>query len=51
MKVRPGDWFAVLFVVAVVYVLVRPKSNAAQFIAAIGAFLRALVKQVTDTAN
>lgn len=51
MKVRVGDWFAILFVVTVVYVLVRPKSNAATFIAAVGGFLRALVKSATDTAN
>lgn len=48
---RIGDWFAILFVVTVVYVLVRPKSNAAQFIAALGRFLRALVATATDTAK
>lgn len=51
MRVRVGDWFAILFFVAVVYVLVRPSSNAAQFIAALGGFLRSLVKTVTDTAK
>lgn len=46
-----GDWFAVLFVVGVVYVLVRPSSNAAQFVAAIGKFGRALVSTATDIAK
>lgn len=48
---RAGEWFGLLFTVAVVYVLVRPKSNAAQFISAIGGFLRAIVKTATDTAK
>lgn len=51
MKRRTWDWVAVLFTVTIVYVLVRPSSNAAQFIAAVGKFLRALVKSATDTAK
>lgn len=51
MRGRAWDWVAILFVIAVVYVLVRPRSNAAQFVAALGQFGRALIKTATDTAN
>lgn len=46
-----GEWFALLFVVTIIYVLVRPRSNAAQFVQAIGKFGRALVATATDTAK
>lgn len=48
---KVGDWFALLFVVAVVYVLVRPSSNAAQLVSAVGKFIVSLVKTATDTAK
>lgn len=51
MKRRTWDWVAVFFTVTIVYVLVRPSSNAAQFVSAVGAFLRALVKSATGTAK
>jgi superfamily II DNA or RNA helicase len=51
MKAFAGDWFALLFIVAIIYVLVRPDSNAAQFVQAIGRFGRALVASATDTAR
>jgi len=51
MKFPFGEWFTWLFIVAVVYVLVRPQSNAAQFVAAAGKFGRALVSSATDIAK
>jgi hypothetical protein len=51
MKKAAGDWFALLFVLAIIYVLVRPSSNAAQFVQAVGRFGRALVASATDTAR
>lgn len=51
MKFPFGEWFMLLFIVAIVYVLVRPRSNAAQFVAAVGKFGRALVEQATDVAK
>lgn len=51
MKGRVGEVFAIAFVVAIVYVLVRPSSNAAQFVQAVGRFGRALVGAATDTAK
>lgn len=46
-----GEWFAILFVVTIVYVLVRPNSKAADFIGAVGSFAKAVVAQATDTAK
>lgn len=51
MKGKTKDWVALLFVVTVVYVLVRPQSNAGQFVSAVGAFGRSLVRQATGTAT
>jgi len=51
MKVRPGEMFAIAFVVVIVYVLVRPSSKAAEFVQAFGWFARALVGAATDTAK
>jgi hypothetical protein len=48
IKPRVGEWFAVLFAVAIIYVLVRPSSNAAQFVAAIGRLGRVLVETATS---
>lgn len=50
-KAKIGEWFSLLFIVTIIYVLVRPRSNAAQFIQAIGKFGRALVATATDTAK
>ena len=50
-KLRAGEWFGIFFVLVIVYVLVRPRSNAAQFVAALGAFVKALVGTATDTAK
>lgn len=45
-----GDWAGLLFIVAIVYVLVRPSSKAAQTVDAIGNMLVAIVRQATDLA-
>lgn len=42
-----GDWLGVLFIVAVIYVLVRPRSRAAQLVEALGAMVVALVRTAT----
>lgn len=45
-----GDWFALVFIVAVVYVLVRPQSKAAELVGAITDMVTAMVKSATDLA-
>jgi hypothetical protein len=45
--VGAGEWVAALFVVAVVYVLVRPNSQAAQLVDAFGRLLISLVQTAT----
>lgn len=49
MKV--GQWFGLLFVLAIVYVLVRPRSGAAQLVSAFGTFGTAVVRRATDIGN
>lgn len=49
--VRAGDWFAVLFLLAIVYVLVRPASQAAKLVDALGAAAVAVVRRATDIGN
>lgn len=46
-----GDWLAVFFVLAIVYVLVRPRSQAAQLVQALGTLGTALVRRATDISN
>lgn len=48
---RTGDWFAAFFLLAIVYVLVRPRSQAAQLVSALGKFSVALVRRATDISN
>lgn len=45
-----GGWLGLLFVVAVVYVLVRPRSKAAELVTAFGGMLIAIVRRATDLA-
>lgn len=45
-----GDWIGLLFVVAIIYVLVRPSSRAAQFVDAVGHMLVNIVRRATDVA-
>lgn len=46
-----GVWFGLLFVLAIVYVLVRPRSGAAQLVNAVGVFGTAVVRRATDIGN
>lgn len=46
-----GQWFGLLFLLAVVYVLVRPRSGAAQLVAGAGAAAVAIVRRATDMSN
>jgi hypothetical protein len=48
--VRAGDVFGLLFVVAVVYILGRPASGAAQLVQAMSQAGVALVKRATSIA-
>lgn len=50
-KLRLGEWVAILFVVTIFYVIVRPNSKAVDLVQAVGQFLRALVSTATDTAK
>lgn len=50
MRLRTGDWFGLLFVVAILYVLVRPQSKAADLAAAVFKLMRALVRRAADLA-
>jgi hypothetical protein len=43
-----GEWFAVFFLLVVVYVLVRPGTQAPAFIDAFTKFTASLVRTVTD---
>jgi len=51
MSNRLWQWISLAFVVTIVYVLVRPSSNAAQFVQGVGKFARQLVTVVTDSAK
>ncbi len=46
-----GDWLAVLAVVAIVYILVRPQSKAAAAVEGFGAMMVAIVKRATELAD
>lgn len=46
-----GDWLGLLFVVAIIYVLVRPQSKAGQAVEAFGRMLVAMVSKATDLAT
>lgn len=46
-----GDVLAGLFVVAVIYVLVRPRSAGVAFVQAVGSALTAIVKSAADLAT
>lgn len=46
-----GDWLGLLFIVAVIYVLVRPRSKAADMVDALGQMLVAMVRSATDLAG
>lgn len=48
MKRLAGDWIALVFLVAVVYVLVRPRSAAAAAVDMFAESMAAIVRNVTD---
>lgn len=43
-----GEWFAVLFFVAIIYVLVRPRSAGAETVKLFSEAMVALVRAATD---
>jgi hypothetical protein len=45
------DVLALVFILAVIYVLVRPKSKAGELVDGVGNMLIALVRQATDLAS
>ena len=51
MSAGTGEFVVAMFVVAIVYVLVRPRSRGTQLVAAFGAMATAIVSAATDTAN
>jgi hypothetical protein len=48
MKGYLGDWLGLLLLVAIVYVVVRPSSKAANFVSAVGNMVIAMVRRATD---
>lgn len=43
-----GEWFSVLLIVAVLYLLVRPGSRSVDFVREFGAAMTALIATATD---
>lgn len=48
LKGSIGDWLAAIFLVAVIYVLVRPRSAAAEAVQMFSKGMAAIVRNVTD---
>jgi uncharacterized membrane protein YkgB len=48
---RFGDWLGLLLVVAVIFVLARPRSKAAELVDALMDMLTALVRRTVDLAS
>jgi len=46
-----ADWAGVVFVVAVVYVLVRPNSRAAELVEGFTGMLTAMIRRAADLAS
>lgn len=46
-----GDWLGLLFLLVIVYLLVRPRSLAVQTVDAFGDMLVAMVRRATDLAD
>lgn len=51
MMGRAVDWLMLLFVVAIVYMLVRPQSKAAELVDSLGNMLVSIVRRATDVAT
>lgn len=47
---RLADWFGLAFVIGILYILVRPRSQAAQFVDAVADLLIALVRSAGQLA-
>lgn len=50
MGANLADWLGLAFVVGIVYILVRPRSRAAQFVDAVSDLLIALVRSAGQLA-
>lgn len=50
MIARFADWFGLAFIVGIIYILVRPRSQAAQAVEAVGHMLVGIVRRATDLA-
>ena len=48
MKARVGDWVAAFFLIVIIYVLVRPRSAAADAVDLFSKGMAAIVRNVTD---
>ena len=51
MPARVLDWLGIAFVVAIVYVLVRPRSRAGELVEAFADFIAAMVRSATSLAS
>jgi hypothetical protein len=51
MGARISDWIGLLFVLTIVYVLVRPRSKTAELVESVGAMITAMVRRATDVAQ
>lgn len=47
---RIGQWLGLVFVVAIIYMIVRPQSTAAQAVSNLGKMAVAMVRRATDLA-
>lgn len=48
---RWADWLGLAFVVAIVYVIVRPGSKVGQAVEAVGTLVVSMVRSATDLAS
>lgn len=48
---RFADWLGLAFVVAIIYVIVRPRSKAGEAVEAVGQFMISMVRRATDLAS
>lgn len=48
IRASVGAWFGLLLIVAIIYVLVRPSSKAADFVNSVGRMVVSMVRRATD---
>lgn len=48
---RFGDWLGLAFVVAIIYVIVRPNSKAGETVTAFTSMLVSMIRRATDLAS